>query len=71
MQSGFLLNVIITQSSAVLELFSGENQALLIRWNSLFILNLALDIVDRVARLDLERDGLSGQSLDEDLHSAS
>ena len=31
-------------------------------------LNLALDIVDGVGRLDLEGDGLTREGLDEDLH---
>lgn len=31
-------------------------------------LDLGLDVVDGVAALDLESDGLSGQSLHEDLH---
>jgi hypothetical protein len=33
-------------------------------------LDLGLDIVDGVAALDLERDGLPGQRLHEDLHLA-
>ena len=36
-----------------------------------FILNLSLDVVDRVRRLDLQCDRLARQGLDEDLHSAS
>ena len=31
-------------------------------------MNLALDIVDGVGRLDLEGDGLAREGLDEDLH---
>ena len=34
----------------------------------LLVLNFGLDIIDGVGRLDLEGDGLSGQSLDKDLH---
>jgi hypothetical protein len=31
-------------------------------------LNLLLYVVDGITRFDLESDGLSGESLDEDLH---
>jgi hypothetical protein len=37
----------------------------------LLVLDLGLDVVDGVAALDLERDGLARQRLDEDLHLAS
>ena len=33
------------------------------------VLNLAFDVVNRVGRLDLQSDGLAGQSLDKDLHA--
>jgi len=46
-------------------LFPGENQALLIRWNALLVLDLGLDIVDCVRRLNLEGDGFARQGLDE------
>ena len=36
-----------------------------------FILNLSLDVVDRVRRLDLQCDCLARQGLDEDLHPIS
>jgi hypothetical protein len=35
---------------------------------TLFVLNLGLDVLDRVAALHLERDGLAREGLDEDLH---
>jgi hypothetical protein len=34
-----------------------------------FVLNLGFNIIDGVRRLHLEGDGLSGESLDEDLHA--
>jgi len=41
-------------------------------WYSPFlILNLGLDIIDGIRRFDLEGDGLSSQSLYEDLHCAA
>lgn len=69
MQSRFLLDVIIGKSAAILELLASENQALLVRRDTLLILNLRLDIVNSVAGLDLQGDGLARESLDENLHS--
>jgi len=67
-QSRLLLDVVIAQRAAVFELFSSENQALLIRRDALLVLDLGFDIVDRVAGLHVERDGLARQALDENLH---
>jgi hypothetical protein len=63
-KSGLLLNVIVGKGAAILELLAGEDQALLVRRNTLLVLNLGLDIVDGIARLNLQGDGLAGQSLD-------
>jgi hypothetical protein len=46
-------------------LLSGEDQALLVRGDSLLVLDLGLDIVDRITALDLERDGLAREGFDE------
>ena len=37
----------------------------------LLVLDLGLDIVDGVRRLDLKGDGLAREGLDEDLHTAT
>lgn len=65
MGSTNLLNVVIGKGAAVLELLAGEDQALLVRGNSLLVLDLALHIVDGVRGLDLEGDGLARQGLNE------
>jgi len=62
-----LLDVVVAQRAAVLELLAGEDETLLIRGNALLILNLLLDIVNRVRRLHLEGDSLAREGLDEDL----
>ena len=41
---------------------------MLIRRNSILVLDFGLHVVDRVGTLHLERDGLAGQGFDEDLH---
>ena len=38
MQSRFLLNVVIRKGSAIFQLLSSEDQPLLVRWNSLLVL---------------------------------
>ena len=54
-----LLDVVIGKGPAVLELLAGEDEALLVRGNSLLVLDLGLHIVDGVRRLHIERDGLA------------
>ncbi len=68
MKSGLLLNVVIGKGPAVLELLSSENEALLIRGDSLLVLDLGLHIIDGIRGLDLEGDGLAGKGLYKDLH---
>ena len=63
--SSYLLDVVVAQSAAILELLAGEDQALLVRGDALLVLNLGLDVVDGVARLDIEGNGLTRQGLDE------
>ena len=67
MQCRLLLNVVVAESSAVLELFTGENKTLLIWRNTLLILDLRFDVVDSVARFDLKSDGLAGDYLKNDV----
>lgn len=60
-----LLDVVVGQSAAILELLTSEDKTLLVRRNALLVLDLALHIVDSVAGLDLEGDGLARQGLNE------
>merc|ERR1719148_665389 len=71
MEGRFLLDVVIRKGSAILELLSGEDQSLLLRRNSFFVLDLCLDIRDRVIWLDVQSDRLSREGLDEDLHGST
>jgi len=70
-KSRFLLNVVVTQSSTVFELFSSENESLLIWWDSFFVLDFGLDVLDGVGWLDLQSNGFSGQSFNKNLHTTS
>jgi len=47
-ERGLLLDVIIRESAAVLQLLSGEDQTLLVGRNSFLVLDFGLDIVDGV-----------------------
>ena len=64
-----LLDIVIGEGSAILELLTGEDETLLIRGDALLVLDLGLDVVDGVGRLDIEGDGLTREGLDENLHS--
>jgi len=66
-----LLNVVVGQGTAIFELLAGEDETLLVWWNTFLVLNLGLDIFDSVGGLDLQGDGLAGQRLDEDLHTTT
>lgn len=68
MKSRLLLNVVVGQSTAVLQLFTSENQTLLIGRDALLVLDFRLDIFDSVRGLDLEGDGLAGEGFHENLH---
>lgn len=61
----YLLDVVVAQGAAILKLLTSEDQALLVRGNTLLVLDLGLDVVDGVARLDVEGNGLTRQGLDE------
>ena len=59
------MDVVVAQCAAILELLAGEDEALLVGWDALLVLDLGFDVVDRVGRLHLEGDGLARQGLDE------
>jgi hypothetical protein len=62
------LNVVVRQGPAILQLFAGEDQPLLVGRDALLVLDLGLDILDGVRGLHLEGDGLAREGLHEDLH---
>merc|ERR1712193_342193 len=61
MEGGFFLDVVVAQCATVFQLLTSEDKTLLIWWNSLFILDLGFHVVNRVAWLNLQSDGLAGQ----------
>jgi len=71
MKGRLLLDIIIGKGPTVFELLSGEDQTLLFRWDSFLVLDLCLDVLDGVVRLDVQGDRLSRKGLDEDLHGTT
>ena len=71
MQRGLLLDVVVRQRAAVLQLLAREDQALLVRRDALLVLDLLLHVFNRVGRLHVQRDGLAGQRFHKNLHAAA
>ena len=59
-QRRLLLDVVVREGAAVLELLARKDQALLVGRDALLVLDLGLDVVNRVRRLNLEGDRLAG-----------
>jgi len=71
MKSGFFLDVVVSESSSVIELFSSKDKSLLIWRNTFFVLDFLFDVFNRVRRFNFKSDGFSSKGLDKDLHSTS
>jgi len=69
--SGSTLLLLIRESPAILELFSGKDKTLLIGRDAFLVLNLRLHVVDCVRRFDLEGNRLSGQGFHKYLHTST
>merc|ERR1719393_862279 len=70
-KSRLLLDVVVGQSLTILQLLASEDQPLLVRGDSLLVLDLGLDILDRVRGLHLKGDGLAREGLHENLHGGA
>ena len=71
MQCALLHNVVVAQRAAILKLLASKDQSLLVWRDTLLVLDLGLDVLNRVAGLNLKRDGLACQGLHKDLHVAN
>ncbi len=63
-KGGLLLNVVIAECPPVLELLAREDEPLLLGRNSFLVLDLRLDVLNRVVGLDIEGYRFAGESLD-------
>ena len=71
MKGRFLLDIVVGQGSAIFELFTSEDQSLLVGRDAFLVLNFRFHILDCIAWFDFERDGFASQGLHENLHSTS
>ena len=67
MKGRLLLDVVVREGAAILQLFSGKDQSLLIWGNSLLVLDLSFNIINGVGGFSLDSDGFASQSLDKNL----
>ena len=65
------MDVVIGKGSSILKLLSSEDKSLLIWRDTFLVLDLGLDVLNGVCWLDIKGDGLTGEGLDEDLHTTS
>jgi len=70
-EGGFLLDVVVRKGSSIFELFTSEDQSLLIWWDTFFVLDFGFDVLDGVGWFDFQSDGFSGQGFDKNLHTTS
>ena len=54
MESRLLLDVVVLESTTILELLTREDKTLLVWWDALFVLDLCLDSLNGVSALDLQ-----------------
>jgi hypothetical protein len=65
MEGGLLLDIVVYEGSALLQLLSGKDKSLLIRGDALLILNPGLDVLNAVGVLVIQGDDLASEGLDE------
>ena len=67
MQGRLLLDVVVAEGAAILQLLTRKDEALLIRGDSLLVLDLCLDIVDGVGWLHIKGNCLPREGFYKDL----
>ena len=65
-----LLDVVVEEGAVVLELFAGEDEALVLGRYVRLVLDLGLHVEDGVVEVDVHGDRIAVERLDEDLHAA-
>jgi hypothetical protein len=68
-ESGLLLNVVVSEGSPDFEMLASENDSLLIGRDAFLVLDLLLDVFNGVRRLDFDGNSLSGECFDVNLHA--
>jgi hypothetical protein len=70
-RTSFWQDVVVGKSAAVLKLLATEDEALMVRQDTLLVLDLGLDGVDGVGAFSLDGDGFTVEGQNEDLHCYS
>jgi len=70
-EGGLLLDVVVSKGAAILKLLPGEDQALLVRRDAFLVLDLGLDVLNRVRSLNVESDSLASEGLHKDQHTST
>ena len=70
-KGGLFLDVVVTQSAAIFQLLTSEDESLLVWGNAFFVLDLSFDIIDGVAWFNFKSDGLPSKCLHKNLHTSS
>jgi len=70
-QGGLLLDVVVLQGAAILELLASKDKTLLVRRDAFLVLDFSFNSFDGVGALHLEGDGLSRQGFHKDLQRNS
>ncbi len=68
MEGGLLLDVVVREGAAIFQLLASKDQTLLVRRDAFLILDLGFHVLNGVAGLHLQGDGLASQGLHKDLH---
>ena len=71
MESRFFLDIVVREGSTIFQLFTSKDESLLIGWDSFFILDLSLDVINGVGWFNVEGYSLASEGLYKDLHSTS
>jgi len=70
MEGALFLDVVIRKRPTIFQLFSSEDQTLLIRGDALLILNLGLHVIDCITGFHIKRNSFSCECLHKDLHAS-
>ena len=71
MQGGLLLDVVVGERPAILQLLASKDEPQLVWGDALLVLDLGLYTLNGVAGLHVQGDGLAREGLYKDLHAAA
>ena len=69
--SGFLLDVVVSHGAGAIKLLAREDETLLVGGDALSSVDLSLHTLDGVGGLDVNSNGLASQRLNEHLHGTT